>query len=362
MNALLLVCTLATAVETPAERLRALIAEHDPAPRTLIGDYAAFAAASRPFLALADEHPDDPAAFDALAWVATMSVFKPENGEAMERLGRRHRDDPKLAAVLARADILCGDPFGPLRDLARAASSSENRDVRGVALMALAHDLMAEVAKADRDAGELLLLGGVGPGRPEAELDPLTVEAAETLRRVVAEYADVVDPTPRTEPIAIGAQAEADLRQLDTLLPGDPAPEIAGTDADGATFRLSDYRGKVVLLVFSADWCAPCVASYPRHREQVERWKDRPFALLAVDASGSLESLEKSISDGEITWRSWFDGPDPGPICDEWNVRVFPTCYVIDHRGVIRLARPINPRAIDAQIELFLAEAEAEGH
>jgi thiol-disulfide isomerase/thioredoxin len=52
---------------------------------------------------------------------------------------------------------------------------------------------------------------------------------------------------------------------------------------DGEKLPLKGYRGKVVLLVFWASWCGPCMAVVPNEREIVEKLKDRPFALIGVN-------------------------------------------------------------------------------
>jgi hypothetical protein len=54
--------------------------------------------------------------------------------------------------------------------------------------------------------------------------------------------------------VKLGELADRELFELRHLLPGKPAPEIAGEDIDGKAFKLSDYRGKVVLLDFWGHW------------------------------------------------------------------------------------------------------------
>ena len=79
---------------------------------------------------------------------------------------------------------------------------------------------------------------------------------------------------------------------------GQEAPDIAGTDADGQPFKLSDYRGKVVVLTFSGNWCGPCVAMYPAERALIERYKDKPFAILSVNTDADKETLRQSMAKG----------------------------------------------------------------
>jgi hypothetical protein len=75
---------------------------------------------------------------------------------------------------------------------------------------------------------------------------------------------------------------------------------------------------------------------YSQGRELVSRLKDRPFALLSVNTDPDRETLRKSIEDGEITWRCWWDGGQNGPLTSRWNVLSFPSIFVIDAQGIIR--------------------------
>jgi peroxiredoxin len=128
---------------------------------------------------------------------------------------------------------------------------------------------------------------------------------------------------------------------------GKIAPEIAGKDLDGVPFKLSDYRGKVVVIYFSGDWCGPCRGEYPYQRLMMEIYKDRPFAILSVN-SDTLDVAKKAKVEKNLTYRSWWDGDQKettkGPIATAWNVTGWPTIYLLDAKGTIRF---VNLRTED---------------
>jgi len=134
---------------------------------------------------------------------------------------------------------------------------------------------------------------------------------------------------------------EYDLAELATprifehehLRVGKKAPEIVGKDVEGKTFKLSDYRGKVVVLDFFADWCPYCVRMYSEERELVEKMAGKPFAILGVNCDGK-DTLRQILEDKKVTWRCWSDGKG-GPIAETWQLEGYPLMFVIDHEGII---------------------------
>jgi thiol-disulfide isomerase/thioredoxin len=118
--------------------------------------------------------------------------------------------------------------------------------------------------------------------------------------------------------------------ELSNIVPGKPAPEIEGTDAYGKLFRLSDYKGKVVLLVFSANWCGGCVALHPIERKIVEKYHGRLFVMLGISRDDQVDTLKADTASGEITWRCWWDGRY-GPIREAWNANGIPRIILLDH-------------------------------
>ncbi len=344
------------------------------------------------FLKLAAAHPDHPIALSALAYVfqAATGTGDPEapiskvREQAIEQVIERHLANPDIAIVFTGLQYGAPSPKG--ETLLRAAlSRSPQRAVRAAACYELAGFLRFKA----KVPGELKALRErPGPDDPavrtalESSLRILErfagvdaakarMEAEQLLERVGREFADV----PQAQFLAdgpghvqlarynsrdaktktYGALADAALFELRNLAVGRPAPDIEGEDVDGQRFRLSDYHGKVVVLTFSGNWCGPCRAMYPVERELVLRLKGRPFAMLSVNTDPERETLRKSIRDGEITWRCWWDGGRDGTISSRWNILSFPTVFVIDAKGIIR---DVGPRGteINRTVDLLLDE------
>src|SRR4051812_8752380 len=98
---------------------------------------------------------------------------------------------------------------------------------------------------------------------------------------------------------------------------------------------------------------------YPHERSLVERLKGKPFALLGVNSDVDKAELKKRMTEEKITWRSFWNGPKgtSGPISTAWNVRGWPTVYVIDAKGVVRFKQTIGP-SLDKAVEELLKEME----
>ena len=167
--------------------------------------------------------------------------------------------------------------------------------------------------------------------------DVLRKEAVTILERTVREFGDV----PRNDQGAtLGQEAQADLDEIHNLGPGNPAPEIEGTDADATPLKLSDFRGKVILLAFWGDWCGGGRNQHTEEKALVARMTGKPFVLLGVNSDGNRDDLKDVIAKKGLTWRSWWDGGGsantPGPIARRYNIHAWSTFYVLDHRGIIR--------------------------
>ena len=96
---------------------------------------------------------------------------------------------------------------------------------------------------------------------------------------------------------------------------------------------------------------------YPHERSLVKNLKGKPFALIGVN-SDPKDKVKAALKRENITWRSFWDGGRTGgPIASKYQVRGWPTVYMIDHQGIIRYKNPRGP-AIDTAIKDLLAKVD----
>lgn len=116
-----------------------------------------------------------------------------------------------------------------------------------------------------------------------------------------------------------------------------PAPEFALKDADGRTVRLSDYRGKVVLLNFWATWCGPCRMEVPWLIEMQRDNKDRGFEVLGVSMDDNgWEDVKPFLAEMKINYRVMIG--DDRTAQNYGGVESLPTTFLIDRDGKVAVA------------------------
>ena len=124
-----------------------------------------------------------------------------------------------------------------------------------------------------------------------ADADQLAQEAEAVLQEAAAKYGDVQLFHPRVS--TIGDQVPRELFELRNLTIGKTAPDIVGDDLDGKPLKLSDYRGKVVVLDFEGNGHSLGRDVYAYERSLVKRLEGKPFALVGVNSDPDEERAEK---------------------------------------------------------------------
>jgi S1-C subfamily serine protease/thiol-disulfide isomerase/thioredoxin len=246
---------------------------------------------------------------------------------AFARLLEHHANNEAIGGLVLE---LCGLPDRDVHDFARKVIDTAKDDrVRGISCLGLALALMNDPRTRGHSEGEMI----------------------RVLERAVNDFGG-----QQIGDTSLREMAGPMLREAKLLSVGRTAANITGKDSSGQPFQLTDYRGKVVLLDFWVDWCPYCRAMYPQERMLSKKHGDRPFVIVGVNCE-SLARLQQVEKSGNVTWRSWADGPG-GPIAEQWNVSSYPTLFLLDHRGAIRLKGNVRGPVLDAAVGRLLEESD----
>ncbi len=177
-----------------------------------------------------------------------------------------------------------------------------------------------------------------------------------------------------------------DLAKADPFhgLIGKPAPQVAGEFAiNGDIKKLSDLKGKVVLLDFWAVWCGPCIQTFPHLRDWTKEFQKDGFEILGVTTyferigfdkeKGSVQKVEPMTPAQEQDMLKDFAGhhklshrllavskEDWGKAGKDYRITGIPHAVLIDRKGMVRMVRvgsdPANAEALHEEIKKLVAE------
>jgi len=265
---------------TPTEQYQALVKEYQEArqayfkgfqaaksdeekQRLITEKYPQPAKFAPKFLELAEKHPKDPAAADALIWIlqesyGNDSADERRRAKAAAILVTNHIQSKKLAEMLPRLVYTLSPSTEKV--LRAMSEKTQDREINGRACFTLAQYLkgLSEHVRRLKQQPDFFR-------RVEKEYDPallkyfqqnpdkLAQEAEALFQRVIDRYADIKrfwNAPSELAKLTIGKAAHSALFEMRYLVIGKVAPDIEGEDQDGKKFKLSDYRGKVVMLDF----------------------------------------------------------------------------------------------------------------
>lgn len=124
--------------------------------------------------------------------------------------------------------------------------------------------------------------------------------------------------------------------------PGQVAPDFEITDVDGNRFRLSDHRGRPVLLDFMGSRCPTCVQEMPELVQTYQTYNPRGLVMISIDIGGSLGTEDPQVARAFLATYggSWPIALDNQGLGLTYQARALPTVYVVDPDGRIALAHP----------------------
>lgn len=150
-------------------------------------------------------------------------------------------------------------------------------------------------------------------------------------------------------------QQEAEMQRLSNLVPvGGLAPEIAQQTPDGRTMKLSELRGKVVLIDFWASWCKPCRMENPNVKKVYDRFHAKGFEILGVSLDRTKEAWTAAIQQDGLPWHHVSDlGFWNNAAAQEYGVSSIPFTVLVDRDGKV-IDKNLRGPALERRLsELF---------
>jgi peroxiredoxin len=119
-----------------------------------------------------------------------------------------------------------------------------------------------------------------------------------------------------------------------TQLPDRPqAPDFVLTDIDGNQYRLSDYRGQVVIINFWATWCPPCRAEMPSMQRAWQQLEKEGTLMLGINVGEDEDTIFQFTANYPVEFPLLMD--QDSRVINQWPVRGLPTTFVVSPEGKI---------------------------
>ncbi len=134
------------------------------------------------------------------------------------------------------------------------------------------------------------------------------------------------------------------------------APDFTLTNFEGETIRLSDLRGKVVIINFWASWCTTCREEAAYLERTWRKYQNEDVFFIGVDYVDTKEKALEYIAEYDITY---FNGPDVGTrIAQAYNIQGVPETFFVSKSGELSGLHigPMYPPSLDEVIDELLAE------
>lgn len=138
------------------------------------------------------------------------------------------------------------------------------------------------------------------------------------------------------------------MAKLKSVQIGQPAPEFTINGVDGKPIKLTDYKGKYVMLDFWASWCMPCRQENPNVVRAFNTYKDKNFTILGISLDEDVVAWKNAIAADKLTWAHASDLKGfESAAATLYAIEAIPSSFIIDPAGKI-IAKNLRGEDLDA--------------
>lgn len=168
------------------------------------------------------------------------------------------------------------------------------------------------------------------------------------------QYVSVHAIDPAAGRIVLRTHPASDYRRI-PLVAGAAVPDFAFEDFDGKARKLSEFRGKYVLLDFWATWCAPCVQELPVLKAAHEKYRARGFEVVGIDRDDDLAVAKAMVEEKGLPWPQATKASTNELFTQRFRLQSIPVTVLLDPEGkVVSIGAPGQPALRGAGLETSL--------
>lgn len=236
---------------------------------------------------------------------------------------------------------LAEQPNGSVRPLAQIVSTLARAQAgRFNEALTIYEKLMGDLGKPEQEEFAANFAEQLGSAAAAAGEIPVARRVYETL---LDKYGDA---NPELK-----QKVKDDLARLDRV--GKPAPTLITTDINGKPFKLSEWKGKVVLVDYWATFAPPCVAEVSNIQALYEKYHARGFEVVSISLDDSAKAVVDFVKARKVPWREVHSATGGGDPVEVFGVNKIPASFLIDQKGTVVRIDPRGP-ALAKALETLL--------